>query len=159
MFFYTDKLNPVIQEYLKQDLADNERDNPFCAILISDYQNEALAIHLESKFPDIDFAQLEKLHKFKQQSKIKFRLITIVTAAFGITTWLLNIVPDGLLKLTGFDLELFRISVFFLTVSFVVTVSAVWIYFWFYLRTIRSNVGFVTQMISYLAIRSSGSST
>lgn len=160
--------SPVLYDLIRRFANEKERSSPFYDVVLSDYPLETLALQIEAAHPGIQFAQIAKLFELRDKhtrwmSPSRWMsLRVLITGVLSVGVFLLNMVPDILIKkiwapvspsgVTG--AEFFDVFVFLITVALVVLIPVIWAqYFFEYGQRERAVRHVVLDALGYLAIR------
>src|SRR5437868_13583068 len=90
----TNPLSGRTPEFYKRWVSDiateEEKQDDFFLVLVSDYSIDSLCYQLETQFSQIDFGKIKELHKVKKNQLTRFNVMQVIGAVLAIATALLK---------------------------------------------------------------------
>lgn len=154
----TPAMRKLIQRFANKD----EQSSPFYDVMLSDYPLETLALQIEAAHPDLNFAQIAKLHESRDKRLWWANPSVLIAGILGIGLFFLNTVPDAFLNTlwriespSGIKFaQLFDVFVFLITFISVILGCSFWLFYWFKIgRWMRAVQNTVRGALDYLVAR------
>jgi hypothetical protein len=137
-----------------------ERQSPYFTILSSGVPMDALATDVAQKFPNYEFAKLEKLYKLSNEALIQRAEGAlpegIAAAILGAGGVILKTVPDSLLSLPGIPKNVFELVTFaVIVVAVIAAVAFAFVFSSMFAgnKKVRGYYDFVTDCLVHISLR------
>lgn len=118
--FLCEKQDSEFIEIIKSVASEKEKKSEFFKIRTSDYIIDAFSRNIEINFPQVNFAQLRKLHEQQSKKLIRWNFTSVFGIVFGLGTLFMRTVPKPFINQFNWNYEVFQIYTFWVMIAFIV---------------------------------------
>lgn len=129
---------------------NDEEGKVFHKVLFSEFQFDELSSALRTSFPNVDFAQMAKLHKLRSAQFLRFNVGAILGFVFGLGTLVMKSAPKSVVEHV-MNYEDFETLIFGITVAIVVYLAVILAPIWFKHQRAKFQSDRIGDILEYIA--------